>query len=99
MKNNQPHNLSGSALLLTVMIIAILTTTTLSSVAVRFDQLAATDKVSNSAVAKSAADSALVKVNEKIADNQAINPTVFDLDSNTESRISTSSPFPPSPRK
>src|SRR3989344_5222112 len=99
MKNNQPHNLSGSALLLTVMIIAILTTTTLSSVAVRFDQLAATDKVSNSAVAKSAADSALVKVKEKIADNQAINPTVFDLDSNTESPISTSSPFRPSPRK
>ena len=98
MKVYQFHS-PASALLLTVMIIAILTTTTLASIAVRFDQLASTDKIANSAVAKSAADSALVKVKEKLATSTAIDPTVFDLDSNTESTLSTATPYRPSPRK
>src|SRR3990167_3875662 len=90
----------ASALLLTVMIIAILTTTTLASIAVRFDQLAATDKIANASVAKSAADSALIRVKEKLATSgpSSISPTVFDLDANSESSpIPT--PFRPSPRK
>lgn len=89
----------GSALLLTVMIIAILTTTTLASVAVRFDQLSSTDRVANSTVAKSAADGALIKVKEKLANNQPIAPTIFDLDANSESALSTTAPFRPNPRK
>ncbi|MCR4277963.1 MAG: hypothetical protein NUV80_06920 [Candidatus Berkelbacteria bacterium] len=98
MKTNKPYNSGGSALLLTVMIIAILTTTTLASIAVRFDQLASTDKIANSAVAKSAADSALVKLKEKLAAPTAINPTIFDLDKNEET-TPIPTPFRPSPRK
>ncbi|MDP3992892.1 MAG: hypothetical protein Q8Q05_01620 [bacterium] len=89
---------AASALLLTVMIIAILTTTTLASIAVRFDQLASTDKVANATVAKSAADSALVKLKEKLAASATITPTTFDLDKNEET-ASISTPFRPSPRK
>lgn len=99
MKVRQIHKSAGSALLLTVMIIAILTTTTLASIAVRFDQLASTDKIANATVAKSAADSALVKVKEKLATSTAITPTIFDLDGNSESTLSTTTPFRPSPRK
>lgn len=91
-------NRPASALLLTVMIIAILTTTTLASIAVRFDQLASTDKVANATVAKSAADSALVKLKEKLAASTTITPTTFDLDKNEET-ASIPTPFRPSPRK
>ncbi len=98
MKNELAQK-SASALLLTVMIIAILTTTTLASIAVRFDQLASTDKIANSAVAKSAADSALVKVKEKLAAQTPITPKVFNLDDNTESDLSPTTPFRPNPRK
>ncbi|MEK7201950.1 MAG: hypothetical protein AAB669_00225 [Patescibacteria group bacterium] len=93
-------NRPASALLLTVMIIAILTTTTLASIAVRFDQLASTDKIANATVAKSAADSALVKLKEKLAAGTppATTGTVFDLDKNEET-TPISTPFRPSPRK
>lgn len=98
MSNQNNH--AGSALLLTVMIIAILTTTTLASIAVRFDQLASTDKIANATVAKSAADSALVKLKEKLAAGTppATTGTVFDLDKNEET-TPISTPFRPSPRK
>ncbi|MDO8649992.1 MAG: hypothetical protein Q7K33_01650, partial [Candidatus Berkelbacteria bacterium] len=100
MKAHRLHHSAGSALLLTVMIIAILTTTTLASIAVRFDQLASTDKIANSVVAKSAADSALVKVKEKLVAGTP--PTsvgkVFDLDTNEETDL-PSGTYRPSPRK
>jgi len=90
---------AASALLLTVMIISILTTTTLASIAVRFDQLASTDKIANAAVAKSAADSALVKLKEKLATGTVgASTTLEDLDTNTESTVTTT-PFRPNPRK
>src|SRR3989344_4298399 len=98
MKAHRLQHSAGSALLLTVMVIAILTTTTLASIAVRFDQLASTDKIANATVAKSAADSSLVKLKEKLAAQTEITPTVFDLDANTETP-SIQTPFRPSPRK
>lgn len=70
----------GSALLLAVMVMAVITTSTLGAIALRFDQLTSTDRLNNSAVAKTAADSALARLKTKLGNNQAITPTVFDLE-------------------
>jgi len=88
----------GSVLLLTVMIIAVLTTTTLGAIAIRFDQLSATEKINNSAVAKLAADSGLAKVKEKLTAGASIVPTVYDLDRNQESTGVDLAKYKPNPR-
>ena len=91
---------SGSVLLLTVMLMAVLTTATLGGIAVRFDQLASTDKISSSAVAKLAADSALARLKEKLITGSA--PTearVYNLDKNTDDVLAgnDTSAFKPNP--
>lgn len=89
----------GSVLLLTVMVIAVLTTTTLGAVAIRFEQLAATDKINNSAVAKLAADSGLAKLREKLSAGTPIVPTIYDLDKNQETTSGVDlATYKPSPR-
>ncbi|QQG49831.1 MAG: hypothetical protein HZB70_03475 [Candidatus Berkelbacteria bacterium] len=88
----------GSILLLTVMVIAVLTTTTLGAVAIRFDQLSSTDKINNSAVAKLAADSGLAKLKEKLELGTAVDPTIYDLDKNQESTGVDLTKYKPSPR-
>ena len=96
---------AGSALLLAVMIIAVLTTSTLGAIALRFDQLTSTDRINNSAVAKIAADSALIKLKEKLADapNSEIAATSLDLENVTNGNIAESSfdplTFQPNPSK
>ncbi len=91
---------NGSILLLTVMIMAILTTTTLGALALRFDQLSATDRINNSSVAKLAADSGLVKLKDKLASGQTVSPTAVDLTKSppTETTLPTTSNFKPNPR-
>ncbi|MEK7171214.1 MAG: hypothetical protein AAB774_02830 [Patescibacteria group bacterium] len=101
-KLNQDSYRPASALLLTVMIIAIISTTTLSSIAIRFDQLSATDRIANAQVAKSAADSALVKLKEQLVANTDVKPTLTDLDANTTDTTKTAkeiSTYRPNPRK
>ncbi len=93
---------AGSVLLLTVMIMAVLTTVTLGSVAIRFDQLTSTDKVSNSSVAKLAADAGLAKLRSQLAAGTApTDPRVLNLDvnKNTDDSIAsgTTANFKPSP--
>ncbi len=95
----------GSILLLTVMVIAILTTTTLGAVAIRFDQLSATDRINNSSVAKLAADSGLARLKEQIQLNQGNNgtralvtPSVYDLETGESRRVADLDSFKPSPR-
>lgn len=91
---------NGSILLLTVMIMAILTTTTLGALALRFDQLSATDRVNNSSVAKLAADSGLVKLKDALTSGQSINPTGVDLTKNppTQTSLTDTANFKPNPR-
>lgn len=90
---------AGSALLLTVMVIAVLTTTTLGAVAIRFEQLASTDKINNSAVAKLAADSGLAKLKEKLAASTNVTPTIYDLDKDQETTSGVDlTSYKPSPR-
>lgn len=95
-------NRPASALLLTVMIIAILSSTTLASIAVRFDQLSSTDKIANSAIAKSAADSGLAKLKESLSDTGTVSaPTIYDLETNEvdTTSLSTTTNYRPSPKK
>lgn len=90
---------SGSILLLTVMIMAVLTTATLGGIAVRFDQLGSTDKVSNSAVAKLAADSGLAKLKNQLATSPPTVARVYNLDKDIDEAIAgnNTSNFKPSP--
>jgi len=98
-KNSSEISKAGSALLLTVMIIAIISSTTLASIAVRFDQLSATDKIANSAIAKSAADSGLAKLKEAIEAGEVQNVNNYDLETDQLTQIPSSNNYRPSPRK
>ena len=90
---------SGSVLLLTVMVLAVLTTTTFGAIAVRFDQLAATDKLTNSAVAKLAADSGLAQLRDKLINNQPVSQAYsYNIETAQENQIATTAGYRPNPR-
>lgn len=72
----------GSALLLTLMIISILTATTLGAMAIRFDQFFAITRINDSAVAKIAADGGLSRLKEQLTSGPLTNPLVYDLNPN-----------------
>ncbi len=90
----------ASVLLLTVMTMAILTTTTLGAIALRFQQLTSTDQVTNGEVAKLAAQSGLVKLKDKLATGSSFNPTTLDLSSNTptEKTVTSTDAYKPNAR-
>lgn len=89
----------GSALLLAIMVISVLTTTTLGAIAIRFDQLLATDRITNASKAKLAADSGLVKLREKLAAAQTtFNPQAYDITGEESVTIPAQGRFRPNPR-
>lgn len=90
----------GSALLITVMIMAVLMASTMGAIAVRFDQLASTEKISNSSVAKIAADSGVARLKAKIKAGSAINSTgtTFSISDGAESDVTSLAAYNPSPR-
>lgn len=91
---------AGSALLLTVMVISLLTTISLGGAAVRYQQYASTDAINDSATAKLAAESGVAALRSALAQGQAPSATqAFDLSRNA----SLASPgqvenFRPNPR-
>ncbi|HUD20734.1 MAG TPA: hypothetical protein VMQ44_01540, partial [Candidatus Saccharimonadales bacterium] len=97
----------GSALLLTITIVAVLTVTTLGGIAVKFDQFLATSRIKDSAVAKSAAQSGVELLNQKLATGSGLpdNNTakVYDLTTTTNPETSKSDSdianLRPNPRK
>src|SRR5688500_1572518 len=90
----------GSALLLAIVIISVLTTTTLGTVALTYEQLSATDRINNSSVAKVAADSALARLREKIAAGDTSYPEAFNLSRHQSVAVTGSlSNFRPTPRE
>lgn len=90
---------SGSALLLAIMVISVLTTTTLGAIAIRFDQLLATDRITSASKAKLAADSGLVKLREKLSTAQtSFAPEAYDLTSEESVNIPPQGRFRPNPR-
>lgn len=95
----------GSALLLTVVVISLLTTTTLGALAVRFDQLASTSKVNSSGVARLAAEAGVNYLKgELAAGNSALTAgqtLTYDLTQTKASTLTTgqsSATYRPNPR-
>lgn len=89
----------ASALLLTVMVISVLTTTTLGTIAIRFDQLAATDRITSAAKAKLAADSGIVALRNKLDTGvSSFAPEAYDLTKQESLTVPTQGRFRPNPR-
>jgi len=90
----------GSALLLTVMIIGVLSATTLGTIATRFDQLLSTSAINDSAVAKLAADSGLAKLRQQLAVGSRVDPIGYDLTktTNPETPLTSTLNYRPNPR-
>jgi len=64
-----PNFKAGSAILITVIVIGLVTSMALSSMVVKFDQFSSTSRINDSSVAKSAADAAIAKIKSKYDDN------------------------------
>jgi len=87
----------GSALLLTVMVVAVLTTMALTSAAVRYSQLASTDRINSAAVAKLAAESGVAELRSRLATGEDM-PYAFDLTRSTSVEFDSVESFNPTPR-
>jgi hypothetical protein len=89
---------TGSALLLTVMVISVLTTTTLGVMSIRFDQLSATRRIIDSNAAKAAADSGLAALREQLTSG-SVTTTAFNLNNNSaDTNFADSTDYRPNPR-
>lgn len=92
----------GSALLLAVVTVSVLTTTTLGTFAVAYDQLSSTNKVNNASTAKLAADSGLAKLKKNLlGGNVGVTyPDAFNLTDGVAvgNLPADLAPFRPSPR-
>ncbi len=90
----------GSALLLTIMVVAIITSMALGGAALRYQQLSATDRIGSSSVAELAAKSGVTDLENTLKSGSSIDAIKgYDLDKNLPTGpISDISTYKPSPR-
>ena len=89
---------SGSALLITVMVVSVLTSMALTGAAVRYEQLASTDKINSATVAKLAAESGVAELRARLASVESNLPYAYDLTRNQALNFTDPSNFHPTPR-